>query len=43
MKAIINAGGKGTRGWPLTTFIPKSMLPVEGKPLIEHIVNHLSK
>ena len=43
MKAIINAGGKGTRGWPLTTFVPKSMLPVEGKPLIEHIVNHLAK
>jgi len=43
LKAIINAGGKGTRGWPLTTYIPKSMLPVHGKPLIEHIVNYMNK
>ena len=43
MKAIINAGGKGTRGWPLTTYIPKSMLPAHGKPLIEHIVNYMAK
>lgn len=41
MKVILNAGGKGTRGWPLTTYIPKSMLPVSGKPLAEHIVNYL--
>ena len=43
LKAIINAGGKGTRGWPLTTYIPKSMLPVRGKPLIEHIINYMNK
>lgn len=43
MKAIINAGGKGTRAWPLSTFVPKAMLPVEGKPLLEHIVSYLNK
>ena len=43
MKAIINAGGKGTRAWPLSVFVPKSMMPIEGKPLLEHIVNYLNK
>ncbi|MDH5463879.1 MAG: nucleotidyltransferase family protein [Nitrosopumilus sp.] len=43
LKAIINAGGKGTRAWPLSVFVPKSMMPIEGKPLLEHIVNYLNK
>ncbi|MCA9826961.1 MAG: nucleotidyltransferase family protein [Nitrosopumilus sp.] len=43
MKAIVNAGGKGTRAWPLSVFVPKSMMPIEGKPLLEHIVNYLNK
>ena len=43
MKAVINAGGKGTRAWPLSVFVPKSMMPVEGKPLLEHIVNYLNR
>jgi len=43
LKAIINAGGKGTRAWPLSEFVPKSMIPIEGKPLLEHIVNYLNK
>lgn len=42
MKAIILSGGKGTRGKPFTDFIPKAMIPVEGKPLIDHIVSYLS-
>jgi mannose-1-phosphate guanylyltransferase len=43
LKAIINAGGKGTRAWPLSTFLPKPMMPIEGKPMLEHIVNYLNR
>ena len=42
MKAIILAGGKGTRGRPFTDFFPKAMIPVNGKPLIDVIVNYIS-
>lgn len=42
MKAIILAGGKGSRAKPFTDFFPKAMIPVEGKPLIDHIVSYLS-
>jgi mannose-1-phosphate guanylyltransferase len=42
MKAVILAGGKGTRARPFTEFFPKSMMPIHGKPLISYIVKHLS-
>ena len=42
MKVIILAGGKGTRAKPFTDFFPKAMIPVEGKPLIDHIVSYVS-
>lgn len=42
MKAVILAGGKGTRLSHLTTAIPKPMIPVGGKPLIERHVEQLS-
>ena len=42
MKAVILAGGSGTRGKPFTDYFPKAMIPVEGKPLIHHIVDYLS-
>ncbi|HXV66286.1 MAG TPA: nucleotidyltransferase family protein [Nitrosopumilaceae archaeon] len=42
MKAIILAGGKGTRAKPFTDFFPKALIPVEGKPLVDHIVSYLS-
>ncbi len=41
MKAVIMAGGQGTRLRPLTSSIPKPMLPVINKPIMEHIINLL--
>ena len=41
MKAIILAGGLGTRLQPYTTFIPKPMLPLGEKPLLEHLIDWL--
>lgn len=41
MKAIILAGGLGTRLQPYTFFIPKPMLPLGNKPLLEHIIHWL--
>jgi UDP-N-acetylglucosamine diphosphorylase / glucose-1-phosphate thymidylyltransferase / UDP-N-acetylgalactosamine diphosphorylase / glucosamine-1-phosphate N-acetyltransferase / galactosamine-1-phosphate N-acetyltransferase len=41
MKAVILAAGKGTRMGELTENLPKPMLDVEGKPVLEHIVEGL--
>ncbi len=41
MKAVIMAGGSGTRLRPLTSHLPKPMVPVVNKPMAEHIVNLL--
>ena len=41
MKAMIMAAGQGTRLLPLTADTPKPMLPIGGKPLIEHIISLL--
>lgn len=34
---VILSGGKGTRMVPITNYIPKALVEVEGKPLIEHV------
>jgi mannose-1-phosphate guanylyltransferase / phosphomannomutase len=41
MKAVIMAGGEGTRLRPLTANQPKPMLPVGNRPMMEHIVRHV--
>jgi len=38
MQAIVLAAGEGSRMRPLTKNLPKVMLPVAGKPLLEHII-----
>lgn len=38
MKAVILAAGKGTRMKELTNELPKPMLKVQGRPILEHIV-----
>lgn len=43
MKAVILAGGEGTRLRPLTSNQPKPMLPIANAPMMEHIVRLLAK
>ena len=43
MKAVILAGGEGTRLRPLTSNPPKPMMPVANKPMMEHIVSLLAQ
>jgi len=40
-RAVVMAGGLGTRLRPLTESTPKPMLPVGGRPVLEHIVQQL--
>ena len=42
MKAVILAGGEGTRLRPLTSNTPKPMLPMANRPMLEHIVRLLA-
>jgi NDP-sugar pyrophosphorylase family protein len=41
LKAVILAGGPGTRMRPLTYVIPKVLLPIAGKPLLERTMGYL--
>lgn len=43
MKALLLAGGKGTRLRPLTDKLPKPMVPIMGKPLIERVITKLKE
>ena len=38
MKAVVMAGGYGTRLRPLTVKLPKPMIPIANRPMLEHIV-----
>jgi len=39
--AVIMAGGKGTRLRPLTEYLPKPMIKVAGRPILERLILHL--
>lgn len=43
MKAMILAAGKGTRVRPLTQMLPKPMIPILGKPVMEYLVEELAR
>lgn len=43
MKAVIMSGGFGTRLRPLTCNIPKPMVPMMNKPMMQHIIDLLKK
>src|SRR6476646_3774409 len=41
-RAIIMAGGKGTRLAPFTTVLPKPLMPVDDQPILEVVIRQLS-
>ena len=43
MNAMILAAGKGTRVRPITYLLPKPMIPLLGKPVMEFLVEHLAR
>jgi len=43
MRALIFCAGLGVRLRPITNTIPKPLVEVAGKPVLEHIANHLNK
>ena len=41
LKAVIMAGGQGTRGRPYTEYFPKAMMPISDKPLVDYIIKYV--
>ena len=42
-KGMILAAGQGTRVRPLTKDLPKPMIPILGKPVMEYLIEHLAR
>jgi mannose-1-phosphate guanylyltransferase len=42
-KGMILAAGQGTRVRPLTRYLPKPMIPILGKPVMEYLIEHLAR
>ncbi|WP_292840269.1 NDP-sugar synthase [Methylotenera sp.] len=43
LKGMILAAGQGTRVRPLTKDMPKPMIPILGKPVLEYLIEHLAR
>src|SRR5690349_16510966 len=41
MDAVVPVAGRGTRLLPLTRAVPKELLPLDGRPIVEHVVDEL--
>lgn len=41
MRAVILAGGKGTRLLPYTTILPKPLMPIDQQPIVEIVIRQL--
>jgi glucose-1-phosphate cytidylyltransferase len=41
--AVILCGGRGERLKPFTDHLPKALVPLNGKPLLDHLMNYLSR
>ncbi len=42
LKAFVLAGGAGTRLSPLTSYVPKGMIPIAGKPFIDYVISYIA-
>lgn len=38
LKVVILCGGKGTRSYPFTDYFPKVMMPIDGSPILVHLM-----
>src|SRR6202161_4262369 len=38
MEVVILCGGKGTRSYPFTEYFPKVMMPINGTPILVHLM-----
>jgi mannose-1-phosphate guanylyltransferase len=43
VKAVVLVGGEGTRLRPLTETIPKPLVPLVGRPSLDHVLDHLAR
>jgi mannose-1-phosphate guanylyltransferase len=43
LKAVLIAGGSGSRAKPFSQYTPKPMISLDGRPMIDHIVRYLAR
>ena len=43
MQAVVTAGGAGSRLRPLTTAVPKALLPIVGESMLSRVIRHLAR